>query len=208
MYEPSHHAPSSSDTHGAEPQLDHSPQTPGGTLPANAGWSISFLGEIPVKPTAPQSELASAATRALAVSSSELLMSFARALWSEKTPRTHARTLPGLGGDFDPNWNALVTRCCPSDFGRAALGLSINGTACSCSVSLPTPTASDWRGGKRKRKAGSQANLRDEFTQKTGLLYLHPEDFEAAAGLPTTWTELRPLETVSTPLSPNLSADA
>lgn len=157
-----------------------------------AGKSIASLAAIHAKRIAEPAHPISLVNRASATSSSALLMSFAHALWYARIRRLFGVTLPGLGGDFDLNLNRLVTLCCPLDCEPVALGHSTGGNECSCSVSFPTPTATDWRGGKKKRKAGTQANLRDEFTQRTGLLYLHPEDCEAALGLPTTWTELTP----------------
>ena len=166
--------------------LEHSNQTTNGQL-------ILSSVATPARKTAPQeTPPITAQNRALAVSSSALLVSFARALFSAKIQPSSERMLPGLGGDFDLSLSRLVTLCCPFDCERVALGLSTNGTACSCSPSLPTPSATDWRGGKKKRKTGTQANLRDEFTQRTGWLYLHPVDLEAAMGLPNTWTELSP----------------
>jgi len=153
--------------------------------------------------TVPQSVPVSAVTRVSAVSSSALLMNFARDLWCERIHPTSEKTLPGLGTDSELAWNRLVTLCCPLDCERAVLGLSIKGNECSCSPSLPTPTASDWKGGKRKRKQGSQANLRDVFTQATGWLYLHPEDLEVAQGFPPTWSELRESEMPFTLTLPN-----
>ena len=150
---------------------------------------------------------ASHAQRVLAVSSSALLMRFAQGLFSERIRVTSGAMLPGLGGGCELAWNRLVTLSCPSDCERVALALSTSGRGCSCSVSLPTPTASDWRGGKRRQKHGSQCNLRDEFTQRTGWLYLHPEDLEAAMGFPATWTELGASETPSSPKSQSGSGD-
>ena len=168
-----------------------------------ADCQTASSAEIHASRTARLSVGVSADTRVLAVSSSGLLMNFARELFCERIQASSEKALPGLGGECDLNWNRLVTLCCPSDCEPVALGLSIKGNECSCSPSLPTPTASDWKGGKRKRKAGSQVNLRDEFTQRTGWLYLHPEDMEVAAGFPATWSELPDAETPFIRLSPN-----
>lgn len=159
--------------------------------------SIASSAAIRARPTAQQSAAERASKRVLGVSSSALLLHFARALWSEKIQHSQGEMLLGLGGDFDTSLSRLVTLSCPSDCEPVALGLSISVTDCSCLPSYPTPTASDWKGGKRKQKAGTQANLRDVFTQATGLLYLHPEDLEAAQGFPITWGELRHSETPS-----------
>jgi hypothetical protein len=163
-----------------------------------SGGAILSAGAIRANEILPP---ASHAQRVLAVSSSALLMRFAQGLFSERIRVTSGAMLPGLGGGCELAWNRLVTLSCPSDCERVALALSTSGRGCSCSVSLPTPTASDWRGGKRRHKHGIQCNLRDEFTQRTGWLYLHPEDLEAAMGFPTTWTELDASETPSSPRS-------
>ncbi len=181
---------------------EHSPLT---TSSSGLTWSVA---ETHAKRTAAQPEGVTPLTRVSAVSSSALLLSFARDLFSAKIQRSPERMLPGLGNECDVSLSRLVTLCCPSDCERVALGHSTSVTGCSCSASLPTPTASDWKGGKRKQKAGTQANLRDVFTQTTGLLYLHPEDLEAAQGFPATWTELKPLETPLCRKSPNTSATA
>ena len=171
-------------------------------------FQTSLLAATPAKETAQPSAAVLPHTRASAVSSSALLMNFARDLFSEKIQHSRAPMLHGLGGDSGLSLSRLVTLCCPSDCERAALGLSINGIECSCSPKMPTPVASDWKGGKRKRKPGSQANLRDEFTQRTGWLYLHPEDLEVAQGFPATWSELSESAMPSFPPSRNGSADA
>jgi hypothetical protein len=144
---------------------------------------------------------ASHAQRVSAVTSSAWLMRFARALFSERIRVTSDGMLPGLGGGCEMGWNRLVTLSCPLGCERVALALSTNGRGCSCSPSLPTPIASDWRGGKRRRKKGSQVNLRDVYTQTTGWLYLPVEAMEAAMGFPITWTECEPSETPSSPKS-------
>ena len=167
------------------------------------GGPTSFAAATRAKRTAEPAPEITARNRASAMSSSALLRHFAHALWSAKIQPSPGPTLPGLGGECELLWNRLATLSCPSDSEPVALGLTTSATGCSCSLSYPTPTASDWKGGKRKRKAGSQANLRDEFTQRTGLLYLHPADCEAAMGFPTMWTELRPSETPSTPTLPS-----
>jgi hypothetical protein len=107
-----------------------------------SGGSIASSGEIPARGTATPEASGSESTRISAVSSSALLMSFARELWSGRIPTRVAPTLPGLGGECDPHWSELDTLCCPSDSDPAALGLTTDATGCSCSVSVPTPTAS------------------------------------------------------------------
>lgn len=78
----------------------------------------------------------------LDLSSSALLESFARHLFSEKIHQLHEGTLPGLGIASEMPLADLTTVCCPSGSVPVALVLTMSGTACSCSVSVPTPTAS------------------------------------------------------------------
>lgn len=173
---------------------------------ASGPESICLPLVILAKRTAEPALAITSANRASALNASASLMHLARALYSARIRPTRERMLPGLGGDSGLALNRLVTLCCPSDCERVVLGLSTNGTDCSCSVSAPTPTASDWRGGKRKRKAGTQANLRDVFTQTTGWLYMPPEALEAAQGFPPMWSELPDLATPSIPTVPSGSA--
>jgi hypothetical protein len=87
----------------------------------------------------------------------------------------------------------LVMRCCPSDSGRVALGLSIDGIACSCLVSAPTPVACAWRGGTAKDhpRANRKTTFHHWFTRTTGWTYAEPEAIEAAQGFPDMWSELQ-----------------
>lgn len=146
--------------------------------------------------------------RALAVSSSGLLMHFARELWSEKIHEQGQMRL-GLGFDFDANWNALATLCCPPDCGPVALGLTANGTACSCSPNWYSPMASDGKGGTAKQRTdgGNRKVYRNEWTRKTGFTYPDPEVSEALLGFPVGWTDLEASETQSTPTLPNGSVN-
>lgn len=129
-------------------------------------------------------------SRALALSSSASLMLFARALFSARIQHEFGGSLPGLGGDSELASNLLVTLCCPSDCGPVALAGSIDGIGCSCSVNYPTPTATDWKGGKA-RKRGQQSNLRDLWKEWTGQTYLPPEVSAAVQGFPIMWTKCR-----------------
>lgn len=133
----------------------------------------------------------SQAERILRVSSSELLMYFARALWSERIRHSCESARLLHGGPSEAAWNSLVTLACPSNCEPAVLGLSTSGSECSCSVSYPTPTATDWKGGKA-RKRGRQANLRDLWKEWTGQTYLPPEVSAAVQGLPIMWTKCEP----------------
>jgi hypothetical protein len=112
-----------------------------------------------------------------------------------------------LGGESDLPLSRLVTLCCPSDSEPVALGLSTSATDCSCSPSFPTPTATDWKGGKRYIREGFSPNFRDWWMSIHGRTYPHELAITAAMGFPATWTWLRPPETPSSPKSPNGSAD-
>lgn len=182
-------------------------EPPPTTATTQDGTSMLFAVATRAKRTAVRGRAVTSAKRASAITSSALLRHFAHELWYARILHTSGEMLPGLGGDFDLSWNRLVTLCCPSDSERVALGLTINGNDCLCLVSLPTPTASDWRGGKRKRKKGTQANLRDEYTQATGYTYLPIEGFTAVQGFPDMWTALDHSETQSSRKSHNGSAE-
>lgn len=110
--------------------------------PENLSGLSSSVVEIPVRRTAELAYMKEHARRLSALSSSALFRSFARALFSEKIQHESERTLPGLGGDFEPVSKVLATLCCPSDSEPVALGHTTSGTGCSCLVNVPTPTAS------------------------------------------------------------------
>lgn len=148
-----------------------------------------FAGEIHAKETAPQENQRK---RVLAVSSSELLMHFAHALWCERILQLSEKMHPGLGGGSDWKWSALATLCCPSDYEPVALALSIDGKGCSCCANYPTPTATDWKGGHDLQESWKQFNLRDWWRRWTGLRYLPPEVSTAVQGFPITWTKCVP----------------
>lgn len=103
-------------------------------------------------------------TRISGVNSSALLQHFVRALWSEKTRTPAAPTLFGLGGVCGLSWSDSATLCCPSDCDPAALGLTIDGTACGCSLKLPTPTASMFG----CKDVGRMLQRRQECKERTG----------------------------------------
>lgn len=161
--------------------------------PKEIGELMSSAGEIPARPTA---QPVSPHSRASAVSSSALLRHFAQALWSEKIQVSSETTLLGPGGNSELAWNRLVTLCCPSDSEPVALGLSIDGTDCSCSPQFPTPTATDWKGGHDRHPQWKQWNLRDWWRHSTGRRYLPIPVLTAVQGFPAMWTGLEPSETV------------
>jgi hypothetical protein len=110
---------------------------PGDTTP----WTSSAAAT-PAKRTADSGSRRDAPSPASAGSSSGLLRSFARGLFSGRTRPRPAPTLPGLGGDSGPSCDGWDTRCCPSDSGPVALASTTDGSGCSCSPRFPTPTAS------------------------------------------------------------------
>ena len=155
---------------------------------------------IPARPTA---QPASRQQLALELNSSVWLQQFALELFSEKIQATSAKTLHGLGGDSETVCDLLATWCCPSDSERVALGLTIGETDCSCSPRLPTPTATDWKGGHDRHNEWNQFNLRDWWRQKTGRRYLPISVLTAVQGFPAMWMELGDLETQLFPKSPS-----
>jgi hypothetical protein len=65
---------------------------------------------------------------------------------------------------------------------------------------LPTPTATDYKGGRSPEAAeaagrGANNNLRDFCRQVIGWKRPAPESLENLMGWPSQWTELKPLET-------------
>lgn len=59
---------------------------------------------------------------------------------------------------------------------------------------LPTPLATDWKGGSRQKRL-VKSQLRHWITCTTGLSYPHPSAYEALMGFPISWTELDLSET-------------
>jgi hypothetical protein len=162
--------------------------------------STLSAGEIHVRTTvAPGASISGLSRRRSAMSSSALLRHFARALWCARTPRPSDPMLPGLGGDFAPNWSALTTSSCPSDSGPVALGLTVDGTACSCSPNGPTPCARDWKDGTSVPHAVKhyERNLREkrgpQFPRWVAFHYglmPGPIVYEVALGFPEGWTSV------------------
>jgi hypothetical protein len=115
---------------------------------------------------------------------------FALALCFAKIRRALGRMPHGHGFDFEIVCTILDTLCCPSDFGRVVLGLTISGIGCSCSPSVPTPVASDWQGWHKnlvngRTKSGFGINLRDYVGGVP-----HPEYVEELMGFPIGWSDL------------------
>tara|TARA_R110002095_G_scaffold165188_3_gene143396 strand:+ start:2306 stop:2917 length:612 start_codon:yes stop_codon:yes gene_type:complete len=132
--------------------------------------------------------------RVSAVSSSALLISFGLGLFYEKIRQQSGQMLPGLGFGFDLLLSRLVTSLCPLDSDRAVLAKTTNGKDCSCSPSVPTPCARDWKGMSSKKwreRTGKKkfATLPDKIGGTP-----HPEYVEQLMGFPIGWSELKPAE--------------
>ena len=114
-----------------------------GCAPASMlnGAATSFAEATLAKKTAQQESMKEQDRRLLALNSSALLKSFALDLFSGRTRHEFDPMLPGLGSDSETNLSDLATLCCPSDSDPVALGLITKGTACSCLVSIPPPSA-------------------------------------------------------------------
>ena len=159
------------------------------------------------------------------MNSSALLLRFARRAFSARIRTLTGPTLFGPGGGCVEDWRLLATLCSPFDSGRVALALTTGVTGCGCSATLPTPTASQTpckdvarlleRRARYREKYGNNGfglTLAQHLAVQAGLndgttVYPHPEYVEAVMRFPTSWTELPPSETPSTPSAPSGSAD-
>jgi hypothetical protein len=161
--------------------------------------STLFAEEIRVRKTHELGKPITQNTRVSAVSSSELLMSCARSLFSGRIHQP-GKTLPGLGNDFDTNLSRLVTLCCPSDFEHVALGLTTKEKGCFCLPHWRTPLASD---AKNRGDKNAEATKRRIANRKTITLSmqvegpLDPVFVEELMGFPLGWTDLEDSETQS-----------
>lgn len=139
--------------------------------------------------------------RHLALSSSALLMRFARALYSERTLPESEQMHPGLGGGFEMSSKHVATRSCPSDSVPVALGLTTSGTGCSCSPTMPTPSASLFGCRDVARMLARRERLKQEHGNGNGFgltlgqwaavnsVELTPEMMEGMLGFPVGWTD-------------------
>ena len=166
--------------------------------PAN-GTVIASSAAIRARRTAGPDSATAQANRRLAVSSSALLMNFARNLFSARIQAKRELTHRGLGTDSETSLSDLVTLCCPSNSEPVVLGLTDKGSGCSCSLKGPTPCARDWKdnGDVEKVKRQYERNLRE----KRGLQFprwvaFHhgfvpgPIVYEVALGFPEDWTSI------------------
>lgn len=163
--------------------------------PTRTARQTSSSAATRAKKTATPATDARQQARRSAVSSSALLMSFALALFCEKTPPSSEGTPRGPGTDSALNWSDLVMRSCPSDSERVALALTTGGKGCACSPSFRTPNARDWKGMSakswRERTVGDKTpTLPDQIGGVP-----HPDFAEALMGFPIGHTDSRRLET-------------
>lgn len=134
-----------------------------------SGESMSSAEATHARGTATPGASTSADTRIWAVNSSALLTHFVRALWSEKTRTPAAPTLFGPGGVCGMSWSDSATLCSPSASDRVALGLTTDGTGCSCSATVPTPTASLFSCGDVPRLLARRERCRERAGNGFGL---------------------------------------
>lgn len=168
-------------------------------IPTSAELMLSSEAILARRTVGPGNAVSGVWRRRLEVPFSKLLRLCALDLWFARILQPCEPTLPGLGGDFDRNWRALVTACCPSDSEPVALGLTTDGIACSCSASVPTPCARDWKDGTSV--AHAVKHYKRNITEKRGpqfprwVAFHHgfmpgPIVYEVALGFPEDWTAI------------------
>ena len=123
------------------------------------------------------------------VSSSELLMSFARGLCYVRTQSQNS-TQMGLGIDFEEFSNPLATLLSPSESEPVVLALTSDGKECSCSPNFRSPNARDHKGmsaksWRERAKGDKTPTLPDQIGGTP-----HPEFVEQLMGFPIGWTDL------------------
>ena len=175
----------------AEPSSENASALARTSSSTNAGCQTSSRAATHARTTPTGAEVRQQSKRLSAVSSSALLNSFARDLFSVKTPPPSGQMRLGLGGGSDPNWNDWITLSSPSDSGRVALALTSGGTGCSCSPNMRAPNARDWKGMSakswRERAVGDKTpTLPDQIGGRP-----HPEYVEELMGFPKSWSDLR-----------------
>jgi len=144
-----------------------------------------------------------AAGHRLRMNSFGLLMKYGHGLSSAKTLPVSVKTRHGLRIDSPTDWNFSVIPQRLLKSGRAVWALTTNGTEHSCSVKLPTPTASQmWKPLRKlcpsENRGGRHgvmliAFLGERNPQLVGN-WLNPTFAERLMGWPIGWTDLRPLE--------------
>lgn len=156
-----------------------------------------WLAEIPARRTARPVKVLPARRRRSAIILSDSCLACIRVLWFERIRRQSVQMPLGLGGDLEPTLSNLVTLCSPPDSGPVALALTIDGTGCSCSPSLPTPCARDHKGRSSKswrERSPSEARKSEKRPYATLPDAIggcpHPEYVERLMGFPTGYTDL------------------
>jgi hypothetical protein len=145
----------------------------------------------PAKKTVTPDSLLTRLARRSALSSSGLLMRFARELFYARIHPSLAQMPIGLGTGSDPSWNELVTLCCPLNSDPVALALTTNGSGCSCSPKFRTPTARDWKGMSAKswRERTDGKDTEPTLADQLGGVP-HPEFVEEIMGYEIGHTDL------------------
>jgi len=156
----------------------------------------SFLEAFPVRTSPQQGEGKELAEQdqGSGLSSLESLAKYDPDTCSWKTPQYSL-----LGGleEFSETWPRWGTMRNGECWALPMWGLRTKGTG---SGLLPTPCASDYRGGRtpeagEKSGRGPNNNFRDFCRQIVGWIYPNPEASENLMGWPSGWTDLKPLET-------------
>lgn len=134
--------------------------------------------------------------RGFGLNTPELLASFDRSSLSWRTSQLLLMTDSTECLDRLPSSGTMLNGRL---YQRAPWVPHIHESACS---SVPTPTASDFRGGRTKETSekvgrGPKNNYRDFCRQILGLRYPSPELTEWHMGFPIGWSEVEPLETQS-----------
>lgn len=135
----------------------------------------SFAAATPARKIAPQESIQEQAARRSAMSSSGLLLNFARALFSERIQHEPGPTLLGPGGDSEAN---LSEREKAKNRNGNGFGLTLGQWV---ALKLFTPVASDWRGstGKGSRRNTLAEQLAEQLAENGKTVYPHPEFVEA-----------------------------
>jgi hypothetical protein len=125
--------------------------------------------------------------------SSALLRHVALNLSCERIQRLFGQMRLALGGMCAPDFTDWVMEYCPSDSGPVVLGLTTDGIGCSCSPSMPTPCARDYKGRSSRKwleRPGKLATLPDRIGGVP-----HPSFVEQLMGFPIGWADLEGSET-------------
>lgn len=109
--------------------------------------------------------------------------------------RTRQHSLFGGLEEFSgtwPQWGLMLNGEC---WELTSVDTTIEGNA---SGLLPTPIATDWKGGTTSRRKDNGKERYDQWRDyvklKYGMTYPHPTHSEVRMGFPEGWSELKPLE--------------